>query len=885
MAKEIVLEPVGEDDLTEAFTAALEQWLAIARGDKAAPVVRSSFAASAKIQQRTVRRWLDHGSLTAAVSWPTARIWRALVDDHVLPVSDRLYRAAASTVDGTLLQTFLTGVRWRLTEVSTLLDDIKAAYRQHGEAALDIDWGGADGTSLPWRSRASLTGQNESQVTGMQAGVDSAPVGAMKRWVTRGDDKVRATHVKAGRSDPVPVGQPFRVGGHDLQYPGDPAGPASETMRCRCHAVLVPPAPTAPPRESRKAAMTVDHITAAVSADLKAPFAPRDTSWDSQAAKDALRTWATTDGTLDEDKLAQGYLWRSDGPPSDWSLPVATVRDGQLQLVWDGVTAAAAAAQGARTPLALPAADVDRIKAAISTLYKRAGQEFGDDSLEAPWDRQTAALGPGLDVVMAALRTAPGLELDLLAAAQARLEQDRRSELAQQERALIASALGDAIKAAPEWTPPAAWFLAPDGSQKELISPEGRVAGYVATWLDDQGNPTCHTGYASQGYCEPVPRGGDYSYFHQANVVLTLDDGTQVHPGLLTTDIGHGSPAAQSVDAQAAHYDNPLAIAAAVVVGEDEKGIWMAGSVLPDVLQDADRLRRLRLASVSGHWAPTMPGGPMDMIAVTAVNHPGFAQRSRGRYALAASLAAALQGDDQKYATALLDVLEQALVLSSNYLESGAGAASGMAELAAEVLENVGEAVATLQEWTSGASPEGDAPPEDMAASGRTLRAQAKAQIRVLATLLDQLTDPQEQLAPVIPLQAGGDGCGCSGAAPEGAPASEPVAASGGALAALPDGLEPELVAAARAALAELADAKALKAASVPDQVTLPKCLQILSDYLSETGADSPQQSRAAAVKAAESICRSGEVIDAALRAKACRLLSEYRVKSGGKAA
>lgn len=55
-----------------------------------------------------------------------------------------------------------------------------------------------------------------------------------KEWVTRGDSHVRPSHV--GLSGVVrALHETFRGLDGDLMFPGDPAAPASERVRCRCH--------------------------------------------------------------------------------------------------------------------------------------------------------------------------------------------------------------------------------------------------------------------------------------------------------------------------------------------------------------------------------------------------------------------------------------------------------------------------------------------------------------------------------------------------------------------------------------------------------------------------------------------------------------------------
>jgi hypothetical protein len=56
-----------------------------------------------------------------------------------------------------------------------------------------------------------------------------------KTWMTQQDKRVRFTHDKA-HNQQQKTSEPFKVGGAKLRYPGDPAGPANETIRCRCWA-------------------------------------------------------------------------------------------------------------------------------------------------------------------------------------------------------------------------------------------------------------------------------------------------------------------------------------------------------------------------------------------------------------------------------------------------------------------------------------------------------------------------------------------------------------------------------------------------------------------------------------------------------------------------
>ncbi len=54
-----------------------------------------------------------------------------------------------------------------------------------------------------------------------------------RMWITARDERVRPSHAAAG-GQARGMDEPFLVGGSQLRYPGDPNGPASETVQCRC---------------------------------------------------------------------------------------------------------------------------------------------------------------------------------------------------------------------------------------------------------------------------------------------------------------------------------------------------------------------------------------------------------------------------------------------------------------------------------------------------------------------------------------------------------------------------------------------------------------------------------------------------------------------------
>lgn len=588
----------------------------------------------------------------------------------------------------------------------------------------------------------------------------------VKTWESRSDGQTRPAHRRAD-GQTRPLDEPFTVGGEQMQAPGDPDAPSRLTVGCRCrlristrsgdasiHSQVGSPAGFSEARETRAMAVTVD---------MDAPWAPRDTQWDGDAARSALREWATSDGELDEDTLAQGYVWRSDGPPSDWSLPAATIVDGTLTLVWSGVTAAAGAVQGARSEMDLPEEAMAQIRTALEGLYQRAAEEFDDDSIVAPWvkDEETEAAVS----VAAALERFAGREEKVIAAARTLLA-DRAPSAEETRRALYAAV----EQRAGAWRPEAAWFEAPtaedrkrmEAGEQPLVSDDGRILGYVATWRQSDGSPTLHLGYADVGEYVPVPRQQSYEYFHQRNINYPLSDGTSAHVGIIT-DHGHPSQS-----------DNPQQQIAIVRVDEDDTGVWIAGAVFPDVRDSLMRFSRIKASAISGEW--TSDGS---FRGAAMVNHPGFPQSMQAGqdfYALAASL----QGADGTTLTTFRQQLVDMLDTVDSLIDS-----------------------------------EGN----------------------------EQSDDDDEDDGP-----------------------------------SAPEGVDAEL---ATAALAIVKEGGLTAAAAPPHGVELPRSLTILADWLAETGEATTQQSRAASIKAAQSICRSSEKQHAAVRARACRLISEYKAKGG----
>lgn len=86
------------------------------------------------------------------------------------------------------------------------------------------------------RHRASTIAITETHSAATYASQEAARFTGLaleKEWVSAEDGRTRPSHVAAD-GQRVAMDEAFSVGGYELQFPGDPAGPAAETIRCRC---------------------------------------------------------------------------------------------------------------------------------------------------------------------------------------------------------------------------------------------------------------------------------------------------------------------------------------------------------------------------------------------------------------------------------------------------------------------------------------------------------------------------------------------------------------------------------------------------------------------------------------------------------------------------
>jgi 8-oxo-dGTP pyrophosphatase MutT (NUDIX family) len=144
-----------------------------------------------------------------------------------------------------------------------------------------------------------------------------------------------------------------------------------------------------------------------------------------------------------------------------------------------------------------------------------------------------------------------------------------------------------------------------------------RTYGYAAE------HGVCHIGKRG---CVTVPidATGEYAEFHLGRT--KTDDG-YVNTGVITYKVDHrDAQTILSETAEQQHFDNIAHAWAAVRLGNDERGIWFSGVVLPGI-SDEDCVLIEATGQVSGEWKYGA------LRALQAVNVPGFpVMRSSAAY-------------------------------------------------------------------------------------------------------------------------------------------------------------------------------------------------------------------------------------------------------------
>lgn len=389
------------------------------------------------------------------------------------------------------------------------------------------------------------------------------------------------------------------------------------------------------------------------------PAQPREVEYNADEAFKRILAWA--DG--DDSKARSMFLWydpeAAEGVRDRFRLPIGDIVNGRPALNFHAIYAAAALISGAHGGLpTVSGEERERMRRTVSEIYRRLGGLYGDAALVAPWDKR--AKMPDV--------TASGLD------------------------AVTASAIPLA--------PPDHWFRdpgLPGPTPSPIVTPEGRVAVHLAT------HGSCHRGVMQvSGECfQPPPSPSNYARYMDGHVVTA--SGATIPVGRIMAGTTHPMLNLGAGPTRR-HYDDTGTCVAVVAAGEDDYGIWLAGSLVPEAT--AQQVAMLRRSPVSGDWRKHGSDG-LDLVAALCVNVAGYPVDPRlgatrtlsvsGGEAWALVASGPPAGDDE----VMSDVLSSDQGGEAPGV-SDEGPASGEAAASAEELVNRAAAAAADLVWSRG---------------------------------------------------------------------------------------------------------------------------------------------------------------------------------------
>lgn len=518
-----------------------------------------------------------------------------------------------------------------------------------------------------WAGRAVTVARTESVGAQSAATIEAARLQAgvlgednlQQVWMCTLDGKTRPSHFAAD-GQRVALGSRFKVGHTDLRYPGDPSGPASETINCRCRVAVLDASEALPgetdrhtergPGDStvknrkgsqadeiaRRAADGVirarddeDGIGSVAAAGAPASVTVTETQEGNRMAQ--YRSFTSVLAVIGE-KTDDGRMFAADIDLSfrDFPLPLLWQRQasgGHFDSFTVGViedahidgTKVIGSGYLLNTPEADEAADQAEHKVTAPSVDLGGATWVLTDEDGNPVDWESLldeGVDPGSIRITETITSGKILGATLVSLPAFGSTSLTVGELVDKGSAEESIAASLVASVAAGFTPPSypgEFFANPEfsGPTMPQLTADGRIMGHLATFN------TCHVGI--QDSCVMAPRSQtDYAWFHTSPPVLTTE-GKRVSVGRLTVGGGHAG-AGLGVGPAVAHYDDVGTAFALVHVGEDEHGIWFSGVPAPGATEE--QIAAGLSAPLSGDWR--VVGGNLELVAALAVNTPGF---------------------------------------------------------------------------------------------------------------------------------------------------------------------------------------------------------------------------------------------------------------------
>lgn len=219
-------------------------------------VARTWFRSATRFLDRVRPAVLRGGTIDPARVSDSQGFWTEQVNVEVMPVVGNILSTAWRRVTRVAEPAGDSWVAQYLNEAGNRL--VRLPDEVYGLIVAEIERGIREQESIPdiaarvstvltatgserWPNRAVTVARTET-IAAVNAGVyrsaqldaeargDVAP---FKQWISTADPRTRPTHVAADKQRTL-LSEPFRVGGAQLLFPGDPRGPGNEVINCRC---------------------------------------------------------------------------------------------------------------------------------------------------------------------------------------------------------------------------------------------------------------------------------------------------------------------------------------------------------------------------------------------------------------------------------------------------------------------------------------------------------------------------------------------------------------------------------------------------------------------------------------------------------------------------
>lgn len=600
------------------------------------------------------------------VAATTGHTPRDILDRHAQVTADPAAAAAAADFTDTqrpaiaaipgLIRDTLTATVQTLTVDATVSAVAIDPEELRAETEAVLDAAGPEMRDLARREGYQAAGVMNHAIIAAAASNPSLE----KTWICTLDGKTRDSHWAAD-GQRVPVNGSFTVGGEQLEFPGDPKASAAETKNCRCRVGVLARDEALPDEVDRhterldgrdsvvinrggrtqaeeirrraddgniRARDTEDGVGQVAAAawtteeiDMTG-FAAEPPAADGSGGGETFLTFtdallavtgvATSDGrmlaadidlTVRDTPLPLQFCEESEGGHFG-SVTVGVVEqirftggevraDGYMLNSENALKAIELVAHGVANPSVdlgnceIIPTDADGVVVTEDT--------YVEGETEVFWTTVKAEL------LAATLVAIPAFGQTRIA-----LNEQREERAA----ALVASAVA---RFTPRVYDPAL-FADPklSGPTHLTISDGGHIFGHVACWSERHRS-------VGLGDIRPPKSPSGYEQFHSSPPVR-LSDGSSLPVGRLTVGIGHAPTTGISNVAAQAHYDNTESCFALVRAGEDEHGIWVSG--VPAPWATPEKVEMGLASPMSGDWRPY--SGGLDLVAVLAVNTPGF---------------------------------------------------------------------------------------------------------------------------------------------------------------------------------------------------------------------------------------------------------------------